>query len=80
MTGAGMYLVNPCSYWLHALAQQRQHQTRAVAPQSSVSVRMTQPRTQMLKVAVKAIDCIHRSSGVKSRESHYSIYDILSLG
>jgi hypothetical protein len=57
--GARVHRVNPRSHGLYALARQRQHQAGAVTPKSRMSVRVTKPSTQVLKVAIKALRRIH---------------------
>lgn len=79
MSGAGVHRIDPRGHRLYALARQREHQARAVTTKAGVPVRVTQAFTQVVKVQIKALGCIHRSSGTKSRGSHRNIYDTVRL-
>jgi hypothetical protein len=61
-----VHRIDPRGHGLHALARQAEHQALAVATQASVPVSMTKAFTQMLKILIKALCCIHRSSSTKS--------------
>ncbi|MGJ7557742.1 hypothetical protein ACSFBI_27445, partial [Variovorax sp. RB3P1] len=40
---------------------------------------VTQACAQVLQVAIEALDCVHQSSGAKTRGLHYFIYDTVRL-